>query len=308
MASAAEATATQQQYLAQVAITAALVATLRNLGQSAAPSSDAFRAGLHAITEQFAEASASVARDYYQEARRAGGVTAPIRIAPVQMPPASLVDADLAWALRAQEDAKASVQSRIEASIQKAVADTGRQQVIEAVAGDELALGFRRVPRPDACSFCILMATRSTTREGLAANLRSGSNNNDRGITYAGPEHFGVYKSRSLASGTAFIREFAGDGTAKFHNNCHCVVEPVFSPVEKLAPWLEDMRRLYADTEKRDDTDTSLNAFRRAVYAKRNGSTPSAPIAPAAALPATSPQADTAALLARLADAMSPAA
>jgi hypothetical protein len=313
VASAAEAAATQQQYLAQVALTATMTAALDNVAQAAPdPTSSAYRAGIHAVIDQLAQVAASIARDYYQQIRKDAGITAPIRIQPIPAPPASLIDASVDYGLRASNastpaDFQAAVQRRVEAANQKILADAAREQTASAVAGDEMAIGFRRVPRPDACAFCILMATRSTHREGLAADLSTSSHDNKRGIKYGGPEHFGVYKSRALAEGKSFVRDFIGEGTAKFHNHCHCVVEPVFSPVEKLPAWLEGARQLYKDTSldpaRRDDTH--LNAFRRALNAQRsgNGGSPS-PIAPAAPLRAAPAQPPAAALLQGLDDAM----
>lgn len=301
MASAAEAAATQQQYLAQVALTATMTNATANLAQSVPdPTSPTFRAGVQAIIDQLAQVSASIARDYYQQVRIDAGIKTPIRIQPVPAPPPSLINASIDYGLRADRsgtpaDFQAAVQKRLDAANQKILADIAREQVATAVAGDELAIGFRRVPRPDACAFCILMATRSSKREGLAAALPTGSNNNNRGITYAGVEHFGVYKSRASASGTGFVRDFIGEGTAKFHNHCHCVVEPVFSPVEKLPAWLEDARQLYAKT------DGGLNGFRRALYAQRSGKDgPSSPITPALPARPTPAQPQIAAFLAEL--------
>lgn len=309
MASAAESAATQQQYLAQVALTATMTTATSNLAQSVPdPTSPTFRAGVQAIIDQLAQVSASIARDYYQQVRMDAGIKAPVRIRPVSAPPVSLINASLDYGLRADNsgtsaDFQAAVQRRLDAANQKILADVAREQIATAVAGDELAIGFRRVPRPDACAFCILMATRSTSREGLAATLSAGSNNNNRGIKYGGSEHFGIYKSRAAAEGKAFVHDFIGEGTAKFHDNCHCVVEPVFSPVEKLPAWLEDARQLYKNTgvdPSRPD-DTSLNAFRRALNAQRSGNGgPTSPIAPAVPLRPASMQPQMTALLAQI--------
>ena len=83
------------------------------------------------------------------------------------------------WAYAA--DLEADVLARVERAMEKAVLDVGREQVVEAVRGDELALGFRRVARPGACYWCISLCLRRSTR----------------GET--GDQHLGVYKSRASA-------------------------------------------------------------------------------------------------------------
>jgi hypothetical protein len=287
-----ESDATQQQYAAQLLLTAALIQALRQLWGATLPldssqGRERFRGGAFALIQHFSGAASSVAMDFYRASRLAAGVTdalPPHLSELVPTPPRSLVDASLEWALRdAERDMARDLAeiearfleedrqwlARFEASAQKAVTDTGRAQVIAAVEGDEKALGFRRVPRPGACYFCIVLALRSTTRTGLAKDFKKYAPG-----TMGGERHYGVYKSRGTAGGFANV-SFEGEGTAKFHNNCHCVIEPVFSPVESLPDWLTDVERLY------DETEGGLAEFRRAVAARRRGEDPEPPPLPA---------------------------
>ena len=55
-----------------------------------------------------------------------------------------------------------------------------------------------------------------------------------------------VYKSAGTAGQDANSR-FTGDGEAKFHNNCHCTISPVFGAFEPSAhvrQWQADWQRL----------------------------------------------------------------
>lgn len=282
---------TQQQYAAQLLLTAALIQALRQLWGVTLPldssrGRERFREGAVTLIQHFSGAASAVAMDYYRSVRLAAGVTdaLPPSLELVPAPPHSLVDASLDWALRdverdmARDLAEIEARfleedrqwlARFEASAQKALTDTGRAQVIAAVEGDEKALGFRRVPRPGACYFCIVLAFRSTTRTGLAKDFKKYAPG-----TMGGETHYGVYKSRGTAGGFANV-SFEGEGTAKFHNNCHCVIEPVFSPVEALPDWLADMERLY------DDTEGGLAEFRKALAARRRGVEPEPPPMPA---------------------------
>ena len=52
--------------------------------------------------------------------------------------------------------------------------------------------------------------------------------------------------------------------TNRFHNNCHCVVEPIFDAASVPLPWLVEMRDTYNDTD-------DFNHFRRVIEARRRG-------------------------------------
>jgi hypothetical protein len=287
----------QQQYAAQLALTGVAVAALRALWAATLPLSSPeglarFREGVAAMVGQLSPAAASIATDYYLAARMEAGVPGTAKVPLVSSPPRSQIDAGLDWAMRAVEaqadalmaemeaqaaELETKIQARAEAAVQKMLADIAREQVVAAVDGDDKALGFRRVPRPDACAFCIIQAIRSTSRKGLAKDFKKYAPG-----SMTGEKHYGIYKSRASA-GASVNDKFTGGGEAKFHNNCHCVIEPVFSTVNQLPVWLHDLEVLY------DDTEGGLNEFRRALKALRRGETPDPPEVPVR-LPTTPPQ------------------
>lgn len=247
----------QQQYTTQVGLTAALVAALRKLWPQVDPLSgpaalSKYTDGVAAVIEQFSQASISLAADYYDATRAQAGVPGTFRTPIIDTPPRSLVDAGVEWAMQARDD-MAATQARIEAAAQKAVADSARDEVVTAVEGDDKTLGFARVARPDACYFCLAQAMR---RKKPTASDPS--------------ERPGVYKSRGTAGG--FVNhKFTGTGAAKFHNNCHCVIEPVFSTDYQLAPHIAEAERLYFESTVNSAKGESLNDFRRALEAVRAG-------------------------------------
>jgi hypothetical protein len=294
--------------LAQLALTAALVQAIRGLWASTTPlaSPEAlsrFRSGVLALVQQLSGVSSSIALDYYQAVRLEAGITAPLSVdslTPAPLPPASKVDAGIEWAMRATEqharalaadmsaqaaEIEAAMQTRMDAAVQKALMDTSRQQVWDAVAGDEAAIGFRRVPRPGACYFCVVQAIRSTTR---TTAKRVGAPGRVTHVHDPDVKHYGVYKSR-LSAGEAINDLFTGDGEAKFHNNCHCVIEPVFSPADALPGWLADLEHLYNNFDE-DKYGKGLPGFRRALAAHRGGHETSPPPMPAVVAP--NPQGD----------------
>ncbi len=255
---------TQRQYATQVALTAALVQAIRTLWSAASPLSsdtawDTFRAAVQAVVPHYAQMAARQSLDNYLLARADAGIIGQPRIRLLPDPPASKIDAGLAWARRAEAEAagiEAAILRRAETAMDKVMLDEARAQTVAAVEGDDRALGFRRVPRPDACAWCLALATRKTSRRGLAGDFkRYGAG------SMGGAEHWGVYKSRAAAGQIP-----GGDlgEVNRFHRNCHCVVEPIFSPSFVIPDWLQEVDQLYRETG-------DFNHFRRLIEARRRG-------------------------------------
>lgn len=277
--------ATQRQYATQLALSAALTQALRTLWASLNPlasdaSWDAFAASVRAVVPQYGQVASVTALDNYRAARSAAGVTTAPKLPKITPVPASKIDAGLAWARRAAADAEremaadlakfeAAILERAEAAMQKALMDEARETTIEAVEGDDKALGYRRVPRPDACAWCLALATRKTTRRGLAKDFKRYGTPGVLG----GDEHWGVYKSRAAAGQTPV----GSSEINRFHRRCHCVVEPIFSTGFVVPEWLQEVDDLYQSTD-------DFNHFRRVIEARRRGEP--APADPAPLLPA----------------------
>lgn len=276
---------TQRQYAGQLLLTAALVQAIRQLWATLTPAASpeamtAFRNTVHVLVPQYGQVAAQQALTNYRIARRDAGIQGALRLPSPTPVPALKIDAGLDWAERAREsieaehaktlaEIEASILRRTEAAMQKALMDEARETTVEAVAGDEMALGYRRVPRPDACAWCLALATRKTSRRGLSKNFDRYGTPGSMG----GDEHWGVYKSRAsagqLPAGNSQIN--------RFHNNCHCAVEPIFSADFVVPGWLSDVAKLYDDTE-------DFNHFRRVIEARRRGD--EAPVDPVPVLPA----------------------
>lgn len=281
----------QQNYLTGLALGAAVAQTVSGLWSAIAPLESAeamarFANGLFIVGEQFGGVAASLGEDYYRAARREAGITTTVKLPEPVLPTRAEVEADIAWATRERADLaddvaamQAAILADMQAETEKAVLDVMRTRVVQAVEGDEKALGFRRVCRPDACYWCISQAIRTSTR--------------------GGEEHFGVYKSRASAGQLP-----AGAGELnRFHTKCKCEVEPVWSPAGSIPDWLGELKTLYADSTRESAKGESLNDFRKALTAHRNGEEPPAPAAPVA-LPTSNPAAaQIAAILDRLAAA-----
>ena len=216
-----------------------------------------YKAALSALVGRFGSASASLAADHYQTVRLDAGVRGPFRLPAVGQPPSAKIDASLNWATGDLWDSRLlkppegfdpssvtdAVQTKVEGSAQKTALDQGRELMASAAIEDRAARGWVRVARPNACPFCLMLATRGVV-EGST-----------------------IYRSQQTAGRNANTR-FTGDGQFKFHDNCHCTAEPVFGVYE--APHhVREAAALYADATK--DVGDKLNAFRRAVEAQRRG-------------------------------------
>jgi hypothetical protein len=290
----------QQQYATQVGLTVALVAALKELWGSVNPMASPsalldYQLGAGAIVQDFSDASISLAADFYDAARDFAQVDGLFKMPLVEPPAQSLVDAGIAWAMKAEQemaDDVARIQKRAEAAMQKAVADSGRAQIVAAVAGDDKALGFRRVPRPGACYWCLLLAMRTTTRKS-PAEFKDYRTPGGMG----GPRHWGVYKSRASAG------QFSGEAgeVNRYHNNCHCTVEPIFDDSFVPPGFLLSAERLYADVARKAKSGDKANAFRRALAAKRRGDDVIAPESSPST--ASGPSVDMGALFEALANA-----
>lgn len=282
--------ATQRQYVTQLALSATLNQAVRTLWTSVRPVSSetawrTFSASMRALMPQYGQAAAQTALDNYRLARVDAGIATIPPLPKIPPIPASKIDAGLDWARRALDDldnseaayqaqldqAEAAIRDRAEAAMQKALLDEARDATIAAVEGDDKALGYRRVPRPGACAWCLALATRKTERKGLAAQWVSagGRAKSLRGRPLpgqGGDEHWGVYKSRAAAGQTPI----GSDEVNRFHRGCHCVVEPIFTTDFVVPDWLHEVDDLYADSE-------DLNDFRRRLAAQRDGVQPRDP-------------------------------
>lgn len=268
----------QQNYLAGLALGASVQQVVAALWEAINPMASAealarFANGLLIVGEQFGGAAASLGEDYYRNLRREAGITTTLKLPEPVLPTRAEVDADIAWAMRERAELAGDLDATyqailadIQAETEKAVLDVMRTRAVQAVEGDDKALGFRRVPRPEACYWCIAMAIRTSTR--------------------GGEQHYGVYKSRASAGQMpAGAKELN-----RFHTNCHCAVEPVFAPADTIPDWLSDLQALYADSTVDSAKGERLNDFRKALRAHRNGEEPPPAIAPVA-LPTSSPAA-----------------
>jgi hypothetical protein len=112
------------------------------------------------------------------------------------------------------------------------VSDGARQQLEADIKLDPVAFGYMRITKSaDPCYFCAMLASRGA-----------------------------VYTDESFDRSDP---RFIGDGTAKAHDNCSCVLEPVYSRASSLTPIAKEAATIWGDL-KPAAGQTSINAFRAA--------------------------------------------
>jgi hypothetical protein len=118
-------------------------------------------------------------------------------------------------------------------AVMRHVADGARQQILENVKADQVALGYLRVTKStDPCFFCAMLAS--------------------RGAVY-GKESF--EQSDSL---------FTGAGPAKAHDHCACTLEPVYSRSTELPDISREAAEIWSSTTGGLSGRQAIAAFRKA--------------------------------------------
>lgn len=123
-----------------------------------------------------------------------------------------------------------------------------RETTLAAVAEDPVALGWARIPRPDACPFCTLLGT--------------------RGAEYKSRESAGPNR-RSRRHKTAAGLEFVGEGEFKVHDHCRCVAQPIFAEDWEPPEHIARAEQIYATSTAGKSGKAARQAFAAAITADR---------------------------------------
>lgn len=115
-----------------------------------------------------------------------------------------------------------------------------RQTTLQAVSEDAEVRGWARLPKADACPFCLLLATRG-----------------------------GVYKSKATA-----LTEQSGQS---YHDHCGCVAQPIFTENWNAPAHVRRAEELYVQSTAGLTGKEARDAFAAAVTADRQPA-PGAPV------------------------------
>jgi hypothetical protein len=143
---------------------------------------------LPAVAQEYGEAAATLAADWYDVERAALGVSGTFTATLAPAPADDMLRAISNWSAAPAEATTPDLETalaRTEASTQKLVADMHRQTVSISTERDPKAHGWGRFTEPGACDFCLMLSARG-----------------------------GVYTSASSRFGS--------------HDHCHCLAGPVW--------------------------------------------------------------------------------
>lgn len=272
----------QQDYLAQLALSAALVAGMAQVWPSFDPKRPRLtfpdvRRGASALIAELSSAAVWLGADHYEAMREQANVAQPFRVPIIDLPTQADIEHELdrvaAQILDGQstdfETLLREIEAQIESSAQKMIADAASDEQMAAVEADPQAIGWARVTRPGACAFCLMLATR-------------------------GP----VYGSKKTANFRAHVAVDGKGGT------CHCTVEPLWRGVYEPPAHIRDATALWKKVAKTTrPPDTTLNAFRRAL---NGGNLRERPV-PIPAVPAVAQNDQFTALMGQINALMAPA-
>ncbi|MBX5463810.1 MAG: hypothetical protein IRZ28_22320, partial [Steroidobacteraceae bacterium] len=116
---------------------------------------------------------------------------------------------------------------------QELVLEGARELVHDAVLADREAIGWARIIRPGACSWCAMLAGRGA-----------------------------VYRSAETA-GRRASKRFVGGSMFAWHNHCGCVAVPVFDPDDPALRVADDLYDRWVQATRGRSGKAAIRAFRR---------------------------------------------
>lgn len=186
----------------------------------------ALKAAVAQEVRNHAQASAALSVRQYARARQAAGETSTYRTQVATLPSVADIGAMVDAALREagvtldgnDGPALADAKARVAKAAEDTVFDTGVRTILENAGRDRAARGYARIPEPNACAFCAMLASRGAVYKAERAGRR-GKTGDSFGTSNAKfTDHPDVLPS-----------------SIKVHDNCRCHPEPVFGAYEAPA-------------------------------------------------------------------------
>jgi hypothetical protein len=208
-----------------------------------------------ALVHHFAPAAGVLANQHYMQVRDSEGVSGPFHPHVAASPPMAQIGSAVRWAtsdllvtggstevhMAPSPETVQIVHDRLDGAVGRLITNTARETTIANVKRDRAAVAWARVTRPDACYFCRMLATRGA-----------------------------VYENQFTA-GRAANKRFVGEGEFKFHNDCHCTIEPLFSKHYEPPAHTRADQALWNEVTAGLSGQDAINAFRRAVEGRSDG-------------------------------------
>lgn len=191
------------------------------------------------LIAQYGDVAATVAADWYDELRLSEGVAGHFRAPLADLVPDEVVKARIGYATRPNGplfDGDFGTLGKFMSLLTNGYAlRPGRDTLMQAAHKDNAA--YARIPEPDACEFCIMLAS--------------------RGFKYA-DERSALYVIGTLGS-----RQKQAIGE-KFHDDCRCIVLPVWDETRARVEYGYDEKALYDQYRANQDAKAEKARGKRA--------------------------------------------
>lgn len=221
------------------AATADLIELFRLMeGESPAVVRETLLEALPAAVDPYAVAAGSVSATFYEQVRRDFQAVEPYRPVESALPDRGRYESLIRWGMTPlfQEVATTTAVALLSGGIQRVVANQARQTIMENARRDPVIVGYRRVPSSGCCAFCGMLSLRTDYASDESASTVGG-----RGVEIPAVRRRGGQGRGIRARGSQRI----GDD---FHDNCHCVVSPVFgSDRQEMPGFVEDFEDAYGE-------------------------------------------------------------
>jgi hypothetical protein len=115
------------------------------------------------VVSAYAELAATAAADFYDTARETAGVRGRFVAAPAAIPPSEQIDALTRWAvtpLWSTDPRAGAALVKMAGGTQRLIRKAERDTITGNVGRDPAGARYVRVPRSDACAFCLMLASR----------------------------------------------------------------------------------------------------------------------------------------------------
>jgi len=196
------------------------------------------------IVDRYGAAAASLAADWYDEAReeaRARGVfTAAVAASPAQ----DRIEALTRWGIAplfGTSPSSPAALTRVSGGMQRVVLNQARDTTAASVALDPAKPRFARHASANACAFCRLLATNGPIYRSESSALHvvgRGTDTSTNATRTKGRKAKGIH-----ARGSRTLGE-------KYHDDCRCAAIEVFDQdAYKEAPYVAEWRQTYNDVK-----------------------------------------------------------
>lgn len=248
---------------------------------------------LEEIGAKYGQAAATLAADWYDEAREGAAVKGRFRASPATLPESERFEALSRWGVgplfpssRPIYDDSGDIieYERVGPNPEKALSmiTGGLSRVVLGMARattegntvlDPSGPRYARHASANACAFCALMATRGAVYASEESALRvtgvslGGTDYRKMRRTGATREHIlAGSRARTIAQGGRKGRTTSRALGEKYHDDCHCTTVAVFPGTEyREAPYVKKWREAYADADSSNDLSKALSSMRQAL-------------------------------------------